>query len=141
MSSDEGIAFVLDLESATLLRDGDRLVLEDGRRIVVRAAPEALYEVRARDAHHLLRLAWHMGNRHLPAQLMIDHLRIRRDPVIREMLVGLGGRVLEVTAGFDPEGGAYGEQEHSHRALGSGDEQDDGADRRKLDDLANPDAR
>lgn len=112
MTSDDGLAFVLELDAATLLRDGDRLVLEDGRRIVVRAAPEPLYEVRADDAHHLLRLAWHMGNRHLPTQLMGDHLRIRRDPVIGRMLAGLGADVREVEAGFDPEGGAYGDAGH-----------------------------
>ena len=109
MRSDGGIAFVLSLDAATLLRDGDRLVLDDGRRVVVRATPEPLYEVRGRDAHHLLRLAWHMGNRHLPTQLMSDHLRIRRDAVIGAMLEGLGADVRDVAAGFDPEGGAYGD--------------------------------
>ena len=146
MSSDEGIDFVLDLELATLLRDGDRLVLDDGRRIVVRAAPEALYEVRARDAHHLLRLAWHMGNRHLPTQLMADHLRIRRDPVIGDMLIGLGGELREVEAGFDPEGGAYdgpgghagGAHGHDH---GHRHEHGDGNDRGERDDRVNPVAR
>ena len=115
MTSDGGIGFVLSLDAAVLLRDGDRLVLDDGRCIVVRAAPEALYEVRGRDAHHLLRLAWHMGNRHLPAQLMDDHLRIRRDAVIGGMLRGLGADVRELEAGFDPEGGAYGDAGGSAR--------------------------
>ena len=119
MTSDAGTAFVLSLDAAVLLRDGDHLVLDDGRRIVVRAAPEALYEVRGRDLHHLLRLAWHMGNRHLSAQLMADHLRIRRDTVIAAMLRGLGADVREIDAGFDPEGGAYGDtgnasHDHDH---------------------------
>jgi len=113
MKSDQGLAFVLTLDAPTLLRDGDRLVLDDGRRIVVRAAPEPLYEVRASDPHHLLRLAWHMGNRHLPTQLMDGHLRIRRDAVIGAMLAGLGAEISEVEAGFDPEGGAYGDA-HGH---------------------------
>ena len=115
MSSDGGIGFVLSLDAAVLLREGDLLVLEDGRRVVVRAAPEALYEVRGRDPHHLLRLAWHMGNRHLPTQLMDDHLRIRRDEVIGGMLRGLGADVREIEAGFDPEGGAYGDAGGSAR--------------------------
>ena len=118
MTSDEGLPFVLSLDAATLLRDGDRLVLDDGRRVVVRAMPEPLHEVRGRDAHHLLRLAWHMGNRHLPTELMADHLRIRRDTVIRAMLEGLGADVRDVEAGFDPEGGAYGDAgrapDHDH---------------------------
>ena len=115
MRSDGGIGFVLSMDAAVLLRDGDRLVLDDGRRILVRAASEALYEVRGRDPHHLLRLAWHMGNRHLPTQLMNDHLRIRRDAVIGAMLCGLGADIREIEAGFDPEGGAYGDAGGSAR--------------------------
>lgn len=114
MISDGGITFLLDLENTTLLREGDRLLLSDGRSIEVRAEPEALYEVRARDAHQLLMLSWHLGNRHLPTQILSDHLRIRHDAVIGDMLRGLGGIVTEVMAGFDPEGGAYGDAGHAH---------------------------
>lgn len=108
MQSDNGIGFLLDLPEVRLLRHGEGLKLEDGRIVKVIAAPEALYEVRGADAHHLMTLVWHMGNRHLPTQILDDHVRIRRDGVIRTMLEGLGASIVEIEAGFDPEGGAYG---------------------------------
>lgn len=114
MVSDNGIAFLLDLADARLLRHGDGLVLDDGRVIEVRATPEALYAVRGRDARHLLSLAWQIGNRHLPAQIMSDRILIRRDHVIRDMLEGLGAAVEEVDTAFDPEGGAYGDAHGAH---------------------------
>lgn len=114
MRSDNGIDFLLDLPEARLLRHGDGLVLEDGRVIEVRAAPEALYEVRCHDARHLTALAWQIGNRHLPAQIFEDRILIRHDHVIRDMLEGLGARVVEIEAPFDPEGGAYGDAYEAH---------------------------
>ena len=103
-----GAEFLLDLKQATTLRHGDSLVLDDGQVIVVEAAPEKLVEIQADDADALMRIAWHLGNRHLPTQLMGDRLRIRFDHVIVDMVKGLGGAVREVMAAFDPEGGAYG---------------------------------
>jgi len=114
MTSDGGIRFLLELERATLLRDGDHLVLDDGRQIRVHSTPEALYEVCGKDANHLLRLSWHVGNRHLPTQVMQDRLRIRRDPVIKDMLEGLGATVSDIDAGFDPETGAYDGEPDDH---------------------------
>jgi urease accessory protein len=108
------ITFMLDLPEARLLRHGDGLVLEDGRIIEVRAMPEPLMEIRGRDARHLLSLAWQIGNRHLAAEIATDTIRIRRDHVIREMLLGLGAEVAEIEAPFDPEGGAYGGSHHAH---------------------------
>ncbi|WP_309947078.1 urease accessory protein UreE [Tardiphaga robiniae] len=102
-----GLEFLLDLENAVALRGGDALVLEDGRLIEVVAAPEPLIEIRGTDPGHLVRLAWHLGNRHLPTQIMAKGLRIRSDHVIEEMVKGLGARVIEIEAPFDPEGGAY----------------------------------
>lgn len=113
MISDEGIRFLLDLPRAQLLRHGDGLVLDDGRVIAVIAAPEELYAVRGADVRHLLALAWQIGNRHLAAEMHGDHIIIRRDTVIRAMLEGLGATVAEVSAPFDPEGGAYGDA-HGH---------------------------
>lgn len=111
----EGIAFLLDLPEARLLRHGDGLVLDDGRIIEVIAAPEALLEVRGRDTEHLVQLAWQLGNRHLPAQVFADRILIRRDHVIADMLKGLGAEVAEIEAPFDPEGGAYGGHgSHNH---------------------------
>lgn len=113
-TSDNGIAFLLDLPEAARLRHGDGLVLEDGRVIEVRAAPEALLEVRARDARHLAALAWQIGNRHLAAQIDADRILIRRDHVVGAMLKGLGAAVKETEAPFDPEGGAYGGRHEGH---------------------------
>jgi urease accessory protein len=109
-----GIEFLLDLARATVLQDGDGLKLDDGRIIVVRAAPEALTEIRADCRAELLRLAWHIGNRHLPAQLAGDRIYIREDYVITEMLRGLGATVRAVLAPFSPEQGAYAGA-HSHQ--------------------------
>lgn len=108
------VEFLLDLPEARLLRQGEGLVLSDGRIIEVRAAPEPLMEVRGRDARHLLSLAWQIGNRHLPAEITETTIRLRRDHVIRTMLEGLGATVTEVEAAFDPEGGAY-DHGHDHR--------------------------
>lgn len=107
MRSDNGIDFLLDLSEAQLLCDGDGLQLEDGRVIAVREKAEALYEVRARDAKHLVVLAWQIGNRHLPAEVHEDRIYIRRDHVIRDMLLGLGATVSDVKRAFAPEKGAY----------------------------------
>jgi urease accessory protein len=121
MTGTRGFEFLLDLEHATALRGGDALVLDDGRLVEVVAAPESLLEIRGTDPHHLVRLAWHLGNRHLPAQIMAKALRIRRDHVIEAMVKGLGARVVEITAPFDPEGGAYAESAHGHEAHGHDD--------------------
>jgi urease accessory protein len=121
MTGTRGLEFLLDLPDVLALRGGDALVLEDGRLIEVVAAAEPLLEIRARDAMHLVRIAWHLGNRHLPTQIMTKALRIRRDHVIEEMVRGLGARLIEIEAPFDPEGGAYadagahvGEHAHDH---------------------------
>ena len=121
MTGTRGFEFLLDLENAVALRGGDALVLEDGRLIEVVAAPEPLAEIRGADPQHLVRVAWHLGNRHLPTQIMPKGLRIRRDHVIEAMVKGLGARVIEIEAPFDPEGGAYaggGQTAHDHAAHG-----------------------
>ena len=107
MTGVRGLGFLLDLPEAVMLRAGDGLKLEDGRIVEVVAAPEPLVEIRAADAAALTRIAWHLGNRHLPTELMRKSLRIRRDPVIEEMARGLGGAVVAIEAPFNPEGGAY----------------------------------
>lgn len=109
---------LLDLEHARLLHDGDGLKLDDGRIVRVQAIPEELMEVTAHDALHLLRLAWHLGNRHLPAAIHTTCILVRRDHVIANMIAGLGGHVRMVDAPFDPETGAYsgriGGHDHGH---------------------------
>ena len=114
MLGDRGLAFLLDLQRATHLRDGDVLVLDDGRHVEVRAAAEPLAEIRAGDVAALVRIAWHLGNRHLPTVLAPDRLLIRRDHVIEDMVRGLGGNVTHIAAPFDPEGGAYAGAGHAH---------------------------
>ena len=118
MTGTRGLEFLLDLENAVALRGGDALVLDDGRLIEVVAAPEPLLEIRGIDPQHLVRLGWHLGNRHLPTQIMPKGLRIRRDHVIEAMVRGLGARVVEIEAPFDPEGGAYAGGGHAHVAEG-----------------------
>jgi urease accessory protein len=101
----------VDLPSGTLIRHGDRLLLEDGRAVAVEAAFEALLEVRAADAAQLARIAYHIGNRHVPLQVGPDWLRLLPDHVLQAMIVRQGGEVTRIEAGFQPETGAYG---HSH---------------------------
>src|SRR5579862_4684506 len=105
--ADSGEAFLLDLSRTAHLADGDGLELNDGNFIAVRAAPERVLEIAADDAAHLLRIAWHLGNRHLPLQVAGERLRVRDDHVIAEMVQGLGGRITRLDAPFDPEIGAY----------------------------------
>jgi urease accessory protein len=107
MTGVRGLGFLLDLPEAVMLRAGDGLKLEDGGVVEVVAAPEPLAEIRAADAAALTRVAWHLGNRHLPTELTKRSLRIRRDPVIEEMARGLGATVAAIDAPFNPEGGAY----------------------------------
>ena len=108
-TAEGGLAFLLDLPEAAVLRDGDGLALEGGGYVLVRAAPEPLVEVAAETPAQLARLAWHLGNRHLPTRIEAGRLLIRDDHVIVEMLRGLGAAVRRVSEPFDPEGGAYGE--------------------------------
>ena len=115
MTGVDGLSFLLDLAETAALKDGDGLVLDDGRIIAVQAADEPLMEVTCDNAAHLVRIAWHLGNRHLPTQLLGDRIRIRHDHVIADMLVKLGARVAHIDAPFNPEGGAYGHgRTHGH---------------------------
>jgi len=107
MQTTRGKKFLLDLPEAVPLADGDGLALSDGSTVLVKARPERVIDVRAGDATHLVRIAWHLGNRHLPTQILSDSIRIRYDHVILEMLQGLGGDTEIHDAPFHPERGAY----------------------------------
>ena len=110
-----GTRFLADLASVPSLRDGDGFRLESGQVIEVRAAPEALMEVAVAEAAALPRVAWHLGNRHLPVQFVDGKIRLRADHVIEAMLQKLDASVRHIDAPFDPEGGAYGHgHTHSH---------------------------
>jgi len=126
MTGLRGLAFLLDLPRAERLRHGDALLLEDGRRVRVNAAPEPLARIGAAGEGALVRIAWHLGNRHLPVMLAPDHLFIRRDHVIEDMVRGLGATVDLVEAPFDPEGGAYAGGAGHHHHYGDDDHGDDG---------------
>lgn len=114
--TDRRADLLLDLARAVAMAEGDGLALEDGRWLAVRAAPEPLLEISCADRRQLMRIAWHLGNRHLPTEILEDRLRIRPDHVIAGMVRGLGGRVAEIVGPFQPEGGAYaGADAHHHR--------------------------
>jgi len=119
ITTDDGEPFLLERAEAGVLGDGAGLKLDDGRWILVRAQSEPLVAVAAGDQHQRLRLAWHLGNRHLPTEIEGDTLYVRRDHVIEAMLQGLGAELRPVMRAFNPEGGAYeghapGHAHHSH---------------------------
>ena len=107
-----GDEVLVDFEKPAKLEHGDCLVLQDGRLVEVVAAEEDLLEVRGRDTEHLIRLAWHIGNRHLAAQIEPDRILIRRDRIIAQMLAHQGAALRDVTELFEPEHGAYRSHDH-----------------------------
>lgn len=116
LTTDKGMAFLLDLSEPMEMPDGAFLPLDDGRAIRVIAAPEPLAAVVA-EGPDLARLAWHIGNRHTPCQIAAGRILIQRDHVLEEMLRGLGATIAHIEAPFQPEGGAYGigrTHGHSH---------------------------
>jgi len=113
MKSEGGTEFLLDLSDAAYLRDRDGLALDNGRIVRVVAAEEPVAEITG-SAHLIARIAWHIGNRHVPAQILPDRIRIARDHVLEEMVERLGARVSRVSAAFDPEPGAYAAEGHGH---------------------------
>ena len=113
LAADQGEDVLLDLPKAVAMADGDGLQLEDGRWLKVQAAAEMLVEVRHKDPYQLMRLAWHLGNRHVTTEIRGEVLRIRPDHVIEDMLHRFGAVLLTVQAPFQPEGGAYSGHDHS----------------------------
>ena len=112
LTGERGTTFLLDLPRPTPLREGDGLVLEDGSIVRVDGKPERLVEIGAANERELIRIAWHLGNRHTDVQIVGDKLRIRRDHVLEAMLRGLGATLIEIEATFHPEAGAYGHHGH-----------------------------
>ena len=113
LTSVHGISFLVNLAETLSLNHGDCFLLDDGRQIEVIAAEEPVVVVTG----DLPRLAWHIGNRHCPCEIRADHLVIRADKVLEDMLAKLGARVTRSLAPFRPEGGAYGHGRtfgHSH---------------------------
>ncbi len=111
----KGICVEIDLAEPARLRTDDALVLDNGELVEVVAEAEPLIEVRAPDLAALARLAWHLGDRHVPVQILERRLRLARDPAIETLLESLGAKVAMIDAPFEPEGGAYeAAQEHGH---------------------------
>jgi urease accessory protein len=122
LTTARGATLLVDLAETLSLNEGDAFVSVDGARILVEAAAEPLVEVRAVPGG-LARLAWHIGNRHTPAQIAADHLLIRRDHVLEAMLTRLGAELTPTLAPFTPEGGAYGSgRTHGHHHGGATDD-------------------
>ncbi|WP_370640696.1 urease accessory protein UreE [Xanthobacter sp. NFH-44] len=120
-TADGGLAFLLDLDKAAVLDDGDAVKLEDGRLVRIKAAPERLIEVRTASPLRLMKVAWHLGNRHVPAELTEDAIYFADDHVLMEMVRGLGAATAVVERPFRPEKGAYeaaaahgGHHDHDH---------------------------
>ncbi len=107
LATEGGQEILLDLPQAVRLRHGDGLLLDSGGVVAVRARAESLADIHAHGDSEMVRIAWHLGNRHLPVQLRGGHIRIRADHVIEAMVEQLGGHVERVEAPFDPEAGAY----------------------------------
>ena len=123
LNGEKGTTFLLDLEKATVLNDGDALKLDDGSLILVKAAPEALLEIKADNPLRLLKMAWHIGNRHTPAEITADAIYIQDDHVLAEMVRGQGCQIAHVARPFQPEAGAYAHDHgsHDHGAHAHGD--------------------
>jgi urease accessory protein len=109
LATDAGEPVLLDLPQTAVLADGDGLALDGGGFLAVRAAAEDLIEVTAPSRELLTKIAWHIGNRHIPAEIRGDRILIRDDHVIVAMVRGLGAATRAVRAAFTPEGGAYAE--------------------------------
>lgn len=109
-----GDKVLIDLPEPVALEHGDRLVLDDGRHAEIIAAEEEVYEVRGRNPLHIAELSWHIGNRHLAAQIEENRILILRDHVIKAMLEGLGATVTDVVEPFVPVRGAYSGHGHDH---------------------------
>ena len=114
------------LPRGTLVRGGDVLVLEDGSLVRVQAAPQDVLRITACAQHgspfDLTRAAYHLGNRHVPIELQPDHLKIEPDHVLADMLRAMHMTVVAVQEAFEPEGGAYSSQGHTHGAHSHGDD-------------------
>ena len=109
---DNGEEVLLDLNKAVAMRGGDGLLMENGQWIKVIAASEPVLKISTKDRGLFVRLAWHLGNRHVAADIRDDSIVIKPDHVLKEMLEGLGAVVEEISDPFQPEGGAYSEHNH-----------------------------
>jgi urease accessory protein len=110
----KGLSFLLDLPDTPDLEEGDGICLPEGGVVRVTAASEDLLEIRCADRQRFARIAWHLGNRHLPLQVCESSLRVRMDRVIAEMVQSLGADIRRLRAPFRPEQGAYAHKLEPH---------------------------
>jgi urease accessory protein len=103
----KGGAFDLALSEPGRLRTDDVLELDDGTCVEIVAAPEPLIEARAADLAGLMRLAYHLGDRHVPVQVLPNRIRVQRRAELEGLLQSLGAKLAMIEAPFEPEGGAY----------------------------------
>ena len=113
----KGCSVTIDMDEPVRLRTDDLLLLDDGTLVEVVAAPEPLIEARLAEVAALARLAWHLGDRHVPVQVLANRIRAQRDPAIETLLKSLGAKLTTIEAPFEPEGGAHASshaQAHDH---------------------------
>ena len=111
--SDSGLEFLVNLDETKSLNENQAFRLESGKLILIKFKKEELIEIRG---DHLMHLIWHIGNRHMPCQIETARILIQNDPIIKDMVIKLGGKVKAVFETFNPEGGAYGiGRTHSHK--------------------------
>jgi urease accessory protein len=112
LKAEGGLEFLLDLERASIIEDGDAVKLEDGRLVQIKAAPEKLIAITTDNPLRLMKVAWHLGNRHVATEITSEALYIAHDHVLLEMVRGLGATAEAVERPFRPERGAYAGHEH-----------------------------
>ncbi|PSU92709.1 urease accessory protein UreE [Photobacterium kishitanii] len=114
---DDGRSGGVLLPRGHILRDGQQLLSRCGLTVEIKAAPESVSTVYCRDPLLLSRIAYHLGNRHVPLQITPQWLRYQHDHVLDQMVFGLGGNVKKEIKPFEPEAGAYGAvmtEHHNH---------------------------
>lgn len=109
----DGTAVTVLLPRGTVMREGMVLTGEDGAIAIVEAAPQPLARISSAQPLPLMRVVYHLANRHVPAQLATDHVLIERDPVLERMLLSLEAQIEHVDLPFDPEPGAFGRHAHA----------------------------
>ena len=111
--SDNNFGFLVNLSETVSLKKNDGFLLDNGSIILIKSAEEELLEI---TSNNLMKITWHIGNRHIPCQIENERLLIQVDKVIENLITKLGGHVKKVKEEFNPEGGAYGlGRTHGHK--------------------------
>jgi len=111
--TDNNFGFLVNLSETVSLKKNDGFLLDNGSIILIKSAEEELLEI---TSNNLMKITWHIGNRHIPCQIENERLLIQVDKVIENLIIKLGGSVKKVNEEFNPEGGAYGlGRTHGHK--------------------------